>query len=1805
MTATELQQLVTEKIKNLRPKLLDLSRRNPLISTRLSPRSSTHIRVVDELPDVLFYKLNNNQTMRLVPLPDIETDPLDENTKAFRDSLSNARLTDDQYRTALDAIDRDAEDYLDVTRRIERELKDRVRYELGLPKRQSGTDTNLVQHAKNHGITPSYELPDPAEGSHDRHADNDIQTLFLPKDLERKLDAIFAKCRTWMQETGINVMQVAYGFLEWSEPNQTGTSFAPLILSTATLEKKRTRHGSEYWIRGAGEDAELNGVMSEKLRLEFGIELPPFDGTSVEDYIATAAAVAPKNITWKLRRQIAVGVFPSARMAMYHDLDPEHRTLHASEIVRTMLTGSNSDAENPFGDEYNVDEPHIEAAVPHLVMDADSSQFSTLVDIAEGKNVAVEGPPGTGKSQTIVNAIASALAAGKKVLFVAEKLAALNVVKSRLDAVGLGEFLLTLQAERSTREQVIASIRERIEMDAPSAVRDYALQLTEFQRSRSELAEYIALITAPFKNTGFSAHEILGKTIASSRFDDVSTSVINSCSIPNVYLSRAGLLRLKQIASDAAAAHVATRTVANHWRGTRLKNPNRFVVEEACELAKNAADGFVRLAILRERSSDFGVSDLSVSDLESLSAFLADAAKLPGDDARDILAPLLISGMGPQFKEFVTNCVRHQGLRQELDGMLALNASSEVLAAVHRIDALCSSLGFESLDRKQIDAYFIGWEAWLTQQKQLLSDLEPMTAEISNSDIWLLSDIDIAHRAIRSAGATALLYRNTTASEPGASSLLRRCCAEGRQLREEWDHLQIAAPLALEASVHSLTEWTAALRAAGTFSVLSSRFRRLKREVAGALNMPTFEKSSALAQLERVLTLKRREDAFTKNVQVAALFGHHFSGVHTDFESFETLASFYDAVNSNFSSPQGRALRQALRTASVELLELIPSTESRPDPSAYGVSSYANLASYIADAENGLREMKRGSVELEQLSRIFKNPSEIEVHTLSYIAKLVETFLTLTHLLDGNTQVQSVLGSKFAGAETDAQRLEAICQLLPGPANHADLASSLIASGRTEVAQKHITELIDAITTSSELLHAVCRVAHMSPEHFALGTPSEIAAQLKAAAEDREGLLVHAAMTSHWEAINECGIAPLADHLIGTTDRLDDLAELVEAAAMRTLAKSLCAEQGQPLAKYSGQTLNKLRSTLANQDRTLTKLSRKILRHRIHTNAKPPRGVSTGKKSTWTQKALLDNEIAKQQRFAAVRDLTRRAGEALLELKPCWMMSPLAVAQYIPKGGFQFDLCIIDEASQMPPEAAIGALLRAKQVVVVGDTNQLPPSSFFRTVLDDEDTDEDDTVVSESILEMANATFRPARRLRWHYRSRHSGLIKFSNRLVYDDNLVVFPSASEAASNMGVEYKRIDGFYKAGTNPIEARAVVDAILDFMRSDAGRSLGVVTLNQRQRDLIREELNYALSSDKSAQAYVDAWNEKNDGLEDFFIENLENVQGKERDVIFIGTVYGPESAGAKVHQRFGPINGVAGKRRLNVLFSRAKQKIVTFSSMTSADIVAEANGNIGAFMLKRWLDYAATGQLDAGATTPRGPDSDFEVFVADQVRAMGLEPVHQVGVAGYFIDLGIRHPDWPYGYILGVECDGASYHSAKSARDRDRLRQEVLEGLGWKLHRIWSTDWFNNPRLEAERLRAVVNARFQELKAKEHSFRTTAHSIPDDDSGAPTSPRDATSANAAIVRDIMNNSLRDEGIEPGDTVRIRYLDSNAVLQFLIHHGSNDPDRGLVNIDSPLAKAVLGLEPDEEGEVLKGSYVRKFTVESVIKAPAREEA
>jgi very-short-patch-repair endonuclease len=312
-----------------------------------------------------------------------------------------------------------------------------------------------------------------------------------------------------------------------------------------------------------------------------------------------------------------------------------------------------------------------------------------------------------------------------------------------------------------------------------------------------------------------------------------------------------------------------------------------------------------------------------------------------------------------------------------------------------------------------------------------------------------------------------------------------------------------------------------------------------------------------------------------------------------------------------------------------------------------------------------------------------------------------------------------------------------------------------------------------------------------------------------------------------------------------------------------------------------------------------------------------------------------------------------------------------------------------------------------------------------------------------------------------HYRSRHQSLIAYSNREFYDERLLVYPSPVLKDPEFGVSCKRVDGIYEAGQgrNLAEAEAIVEEAARLMRERLDRSIGIVAVNQAQSNLIERLMDALTASDPDVQAYRQEW----DGtLEDFFIKNLENVQGDERDIILISTVYGKTSEGV-FHQNFGPINKAYGHRRLNVLFTRAKRKVVIFTSLDHAQIVAEGKQR-GVRVLKEFLEYAQTGTYQPGRQSGQEPDSDFERWFLGRLSAAGYEAHPQVGVAKYRIDIGVVHPAKPGNYILGVECDGATYHSSKSARDRDRIRQDVLEGLKWQIHRVWSTDWYRDPERE---------------------------------------------------------------------------------------------------------------------------------------------
>ncbi len=452
------------------------------------------------------------------------------------------------------------------------------------------------------------------------------------------------------------------------------------------------------------------------------------------------------------------------------------------------------------------------------------------------------------------------------------------------------------------------------------------------------------------------------------------------------------------------------------------------------------------------------------------------------------------------------------------------------------------------------------------------------------------------------------------------------------------------------------------------------------------------------------------------------------------------------------------------------------------------------------------------------------------------------------------------------------------------------------------------------------------------------------------------------------------------------------------------------------------------------------------------------------------QLGILKREFQKKTRHMPVRRLMEKAGRAIQSIKPVFMMSPLSIAKYVPPGSVEFDLVVFDEASQVRPVEALGALMRGRQAIVVGDSKQLPPTSFFDRMSDDGDEEASQTADLESILGMFCAQGAPERMLRWHYRSRHESLITVSNHEFYDNRLVVFPSPDAGKVDTGLVFRHDPeaDYQRRGINTAEAKTVALAAMEHARATPGLTLGVAAFSNVQARRIEDEVDILRRRDPSCEEFFAGHPE-----EPFFVKNLENVQGDERDVILISIGYG-KIDGSYLPMNFGPLNRDGGERRLNVLITRARRRCVVYCNFVGADLDLRRSRARGVEALKTFLEYAQTGNIDLPEITGRAADSPFEEAVADRLRARGHDVTHQVGSAGFFIDLAVVDPGQRGRYLLGIECDGASYHSARSARDRDRLRQQVLEGLGWKIHRIWSTDWFRDPERELGRVEEALQA-----------------------------------------------------------------------------------------------------------------------------------
>ncbi|TET34002.1 MAG: DUF3320 domain-containing protein [Planctomycetota bacterium] len=528
------------------------------------------------------------------------------------------------------------------------------------------------------------------------------------------------------------------------------------------------------------------------------------------------------------------------------------------------------------------------------------------------------------------------------------------------------------------------------------------------------------------------------------------------------------------------------------------------------------------------------------------------------------------------------------------------------------------------------------------------------------------------------------------------------------------------------------------------------------------------------------------------------------------------------------------------------------------------------------------------------------------------------------------------------------------------------------------------------------------------------------------------------------------------------------------------------------LASFVGELHEKKIHRFSVIDREIIACNRQRLAHKLFHD----RPAISGGASRGSEAGILLGEFSRKRGHMPIRKLITKTGRLIQKIKPCFMMSPLSIAQFLDPRAASFDVIIFDEASQVRPQDALGALLRGTQVVVLGDTRQLPPTRFFDHVIEaqeeDEEFDESAPVSDvESILHLCKRSF-PTKVLSWHYRSRHESLIAVSNQEFYDNRLLIYPSSLDKSDALGLKFVYLpEAKYDRGRSSInryEAREVAKAAMEHYTNFPDKSLGIGTFNVKQQKAIEEEIELQLMNNPELGDYFERKK-----YEYCFVKNLETIQGDERDVIFISVCYGFDDQG-RFSRNFGPVNHAGGERRLNVLITRAREKTVVFSNFRASDLAVDATSPFGVRSFKVFLDYAENRNLKSYIETGQDTDSPFEDSVYEFLRDSGFEVRKQVGCAGFRIDLAIVDPGNPGRYLLAVECDGAKYHSSRVARDRDRLRQQVLENLGWHIYRIWSTDWYRNRKECRDKLYSYIRNLIDQGTGTHHSKKNSPVKAP---------------------------------------------------------------------------------------------------------------
>jgi very-short-patch-repair endonuclease len=1603
--------------------------------------------------------------------------------------------------------------------------------------------------------TPPSDLPLlPAAGVAvpGKHKDGLLQTPHSTKDLKTRLRKLVGDYRTILEETGASSVFLAIGFLRYRDSEESQVwQRAPLLLLPVTIEREFGGwEPNAFSIRMLDEELQTNRSLLHKLD-SLSIRLPEIDQAwvstrgsdeatfSPEAYLASVARALRGNTAkdWRVERQMSLGVFRFQKQALWRDLDPGNWpaqspvTGHA--LVRRILLGPQGESQPPgaLPDLQHSDPDEIDGHTKSLplVLDADSSQVQALHHALQAKHgLVIEGPPGTGKSQTIANLIAAAISQGKSVLFVAEKLAALEVVSKRLAEKGLDPYCLSLHGLNSNRKTFYEGLQKRLAHTPRYSATSVAQARQELSRVRNTLLDLSDLLTTQLGPLELPAHEVVW------RVEQLRQRVPDALPLHTLAVSTddAAWFKNHKLYADEYAAewHAIPIEAREAWTGFI---PRSYSDQHRSAVLACFASTKEQFAALQEAAASAGLSDALGSPVSVSRALTwrkrepaARVPPLPETATPETVQALLSCDSLSQAGEFLAKCAEYLTLRQELSRVLDLTTNRVAVEAatallhINRIAGLCDT-AVTTLDHC----------AELADSHQ---DIRATIASVSSKTTQLATLLSLTPRrlsdyaSVAEAGAQLIdapagmnAYAFSGLAHPRAADSLTKAAEKSAELRDALRHcdlLDTERVTDCDGVLAAIADVEACAQAWLPF--LSSKYRRAKGYLSARLRPGTrfSRKPEMLAKLRKQLSICRNRDAFSQNKEYLAALGLVFTGIDTDWDRARELVAHATTLRKHVGQENARTLlaswdkhESALGDvvgglqSSLKLIEdfqrqhafYAPDVWLRPlhdiaDALGRSQALYAEAADYFRDDRISIATTLTVHDAKHALSVIFprhqKLKAEIDFHP--YLAKLCGVtsagdIQSIAHLQTALTWLTGVADAPGIGEEL-------LPWLLP--------ADEALARSRNLLLSDISSKTHDTLRTLSNLLQGLGDLslsAYFGSDALMQGIPDKLVT-CEATLDSLPALQRIGHLRTR---LHDAGLDPITA-AVEQGIITDSVAGVWLDLAVHSAAYEAFAEENPCIKAQSNTAYETTRRTAAETDKQLFVLNAEQIAASLH-SPRCPQGNASGTVSSFTELGLIRHQISLKKRHLPIRQLMSRAGKSMTALKPCFLMSPLSVAQYLPPGEMHFDLVVMDEASQIRPEDAIGAIARGTNCVIVGDPKQLPPTSFFDGA-DPTDGDEleDQTLIvnTESILDVC-LTQLPMRRLTWHYRSQHERLIQFSNDQFYDGELKIFPSPAQDSPTHGVRGTLVTApsYRKGGYNRGEAEVVVQKAVWHLRRGGNDSLGIVAMNKRQAEEIELLLEAELRKDAGLERRVSEMHPP------LFVKNLENVQGDERDIILISTTYGPSAPGEPVAQRFGPINSDVGHRRLNVIATRAKKCVEVITSLRPSDILVGNNARVGTRAFRDYLSYVFTGKVpDRGSFTGRAAESPFEEAVAYHIRAMGLECEPQIGVAGFFVDIGIRHPDRPGEFLLGVECDGATYHSSRSVRDRDRLRQEILESKGWRIHRIWSTSWFYDRGTEIARLRKSVAEALASQPARHEAKRAAEPSIAEPPAQQETTP-----------------------------------------------------------------------------------------------------